>query len=97
MADSTCYRASTLIAIEKHWGRALYKRFHQIKEVLGSAKLFCRVKIAVRKYQGPQKVIAIWAINNFTAHRLLHVVSLFPRQLFGLSSSPLDLEDGDTS
>lgn len=68
----TGYRAKTLIAIEKHWGRALYERFYQIDEVLGSDKFFRRVETVVRRYRGARMVIAIRAINNLIAHRLLN-------------------------
>ena len=51
---------------------ALYKRFYQLNDVIGSDKVYRRVGIIVRKYRGVRKIIAIRAINNFTVHRLLN-------------------------
>lgn len=64
-------RASTLEALEKHWGRVYYEQFYQMDEVISPNKFFQRLGIVVWQYQGPCKIIAIWAINNFTAYKIL--------------------------
>lgn len=63
-------RASTLKALEKHWGRAYYERFYQRDEVISSDKFFRQVGTIVWQYQSPCKIIVIWVVNNFTAHRV---------------------------
>lgn len=67
------HRTKTLQAIDKHWGgRGFYERFYQIDEAAVSHKFFRRVGTVVRRYKGPRRIIAVRAINNFTAHRILN-------------------------
>ncbi len=64
-------RSSTLAAIKHYWGQALYDRFENIDKALGSDKFFRRLGTVVRQYKSRQMLVAIWALNNITAHRLL--------------------------
>ncbi len=64
-------QSSTLAAIKQYWGQALYNRFEKIDKALGSNKLFCRLGTIVRRYKSRQILVAIRALNNITAHRLL--------------------------
>ena len=67
------FRSKTLAAIDKYWpGMGFYKKFYQIDEAAGSDRFFRRVGTVVRKYKGPRRIIVVWAINYFTAHRILN-------------------------
>lgn len=52
---------------------ALYEYFYQLNKVIGSDKFYCWVGTIVCKYRDTRKTIAIWAINNFIAYKLLHL------------------------
>ncbi len=64
-------RSSTLATIKQYWGRALYDRFENIDKALGSDKFFHRLGTVVRRYKSRQMLVAIQALNNIIAHRLL--------------------------
>lgn len=66
------HHTSTFKAIDKYWGRAYYKRFYQIDKIIELNKFFCHIGTIVRQYQSPCRIIAIWAINNFIAYRILN-------------------------
>ena len=63
----------TLAAIDKYWpGIGFYERFYQIDEAVGLDRFFRRVGIIVWRYKGPCWIIAVWAINYFTTHRIFN-------------------------
>ncbi len=64
-------RSCTLVAIKQYWEQALYDWFENIDKALDSNIFFCRLGTVVRQYKSRQMLIAIWALNNITAHRLL--------------------------
>ena len=47
-----------------------YERFYQIDEVAGSDRFFRRISTVMRRYKGSRRIIAVWAINYFMAHRI---------------------------
>lgn len=49
-----------------------YERFYQIDEAVGSDRFFRHIGNVVRKYKDLYRIIAIWAINYFTAHNILN-------------------------
>ncbi len=64
-------RSSMLAAIKQYWGQAVYDWFENINKVLDSDKFFCRLGTVVWQYKSRGMLVAIWALNNITAHRLL--------------------------
>lgn len=72
LKKDTGHRSTKFKAIQKYWGVALYERFYQLDEVMRSDKFYRRVGTIEWKYPGFWKIMAIWAINNFSAQRLLN-------------------------
>ena len=71
--EKSVFHNKTLAAIDKYWpGIGFYERFYQIDEAAGSDKFFRRVGTIIRRYKDPHRIIAVWAINYFTAHRILN-------------------------
>ena len=67
------FRSKTLAAINKYWpGMVFYERFYQIDEAAGLDRFFRHVGTVVRRYKGPRRIIAVRAINYFTAYRILN-------------------------
>ncbi len=64
-------QSSTLTTIKQYWGQALYDWFKNIDKALGSDKFFCRLGTVVWQYKSRWILIAIWALNNITTHKLL--------------------------
>ena len=67
------FRSKTLAAIDKYWpGMGFYRSFYQIDEAVGSDRFFRCVDTIVRRYKVPCRIIDVWAINYFTAHKILN-------------------------
>lgn len=49
-----------------------YKKFYQIDKAFGSDKFFRFVGTVVRRYKSLCQIIAIWAINYFTAYKIFN-------------------------
>ncbi len=64
-------RSGTLAAIKQHQEQALYDRFENIDKALGSDKFFYHLGTVVQQYKSRQMLVAIRALNNITAYRLL--------------------------
>ena len=72
--EKNVFRSKTLAAVHKYWpGIGFYKRFYQIDEAVGSDRFFRHVGTVVRRYKSPCRILAVWAIDYFTAHKILNV------------------------
>ena len=71
--EKSVFCSKTLAAIDKYWpGMGFYERFYQIDEAAGSDRFFRCVGTVVRRYKDPRRIIAVRAINYFTAHKILN-------------------------
>ena len=71
--EKTVFFSKTLAVIDKYWlGMRFYKRFYQIDEAIGSNRFFRYVGIIMKRYKSPGQIIAVWAINYFTAHKIFN-------------------------
>ena len=71
--EKNVFCSKTLAAIDKYWpGIGFYKKLYQIDEAAGSDKFFRGVGTVVRRYKGLCRIITVWAINYFTAHKIFN-------------------------
>lgn len=63
--------ASILVAINQYLWQTLYNLFKNIDKALGFNRFFCYLRMVIRQFKSIQMIVALWALNNITAHRLL--------------------------